>query len=80
MKRFKIALNALLLSMGFLAYACTPNGDENSTDQDFIEGEGIIDSTKIPNFDSSEFKVDTATSRASIHIFEERLNFHPRKC
>jgi len=54
MKNIKQATLALITAAGIFMYGCGgPNDDKGSMDQKNSNGEGAVDSTRIPNFDSS---------------------------
>lgn len=53
MKNIQQVTLTLLIAVSILISGCGPTGDKNSMDQENSGGEGAVDSTKIPNFDSS---------------------------
>lgn len=52
MRNIKGKFFTLLVTVVVVLYACSPQGSDNSTKQN-SQGEGAIDSTKIPHFDSA---------------------------
>ncbi|MDB5249533.1 MAG: hypothetical protein JWQ40_3927 [Segetibacter sp.] len=57
MKKFQKAALALVTASCLALYACGPNDDKNGMDPANSDGEGAIDSTRIPNFDSSHTSI-----------------------
>ena len=53
MKKSKQASFAFVAAVALVMYSCKPNGDKNSMDTENSHGEGAVDSTKIPKFDSA---------------------------
>lgn len=53
MKKIQQVSLVLITALTLFIYSCAPNGDKNPTDTENSEGEGAIDSTKIPDFDSA---------------------------
>ncbi len=53
MKSFQQARLPLIIALSIFVSSCGPNDDKGSMDQKNSSGEGAVDSTKIPNFDSS---------------------------
>lgn len=53
MKNIQRTTLALVTVCSIFICSCGPNNDKGSTDQESSDKEGAIDSTKIPNFDSS---------------------------
>lgn len=53
MKNIKHATLALTTVACIFLSSCGPNDDKGSMDQKNSNGEGAVDSTKVPKFDSS---------------------------
>ncbi|WP_018616534.1 hypothetical protein [Segetibacter koreensis] len=53
MKKIQKVSLAFIAATTFFIYACGPNDNKGSMDEKNSGGEGAVDSTKIPNFDSS---------------------------
>ena len=53
-----------MTAITLLIYSCGPNDNKGSMDQENSNKEGAVDSTKVPNFDSTHA---TDSSHASIH-------------
>lgn len=56
MKKNQQITFALIAALGIMIYSCGPNDDQGSMDSKNSNKEGAIDSTKIPNFDSTNAK------------------------
>jgi hypothetical protein len=52
MKRIKKGVMALIIAASLTVYSCGPNDDKGGMDQKNSNGEGAIDSTRLPNFDT----------------------------
>jgi hypothetical protein len=53
MKNFQRGAFTILFAAFFAITACNPNGNENSMQPENSSGEGAVDSTKIPHFDTA---------------------------
>ena len=53
MKLIQRGALALLVAMCMTVYSCGPTDDKGGMDEKNSSGEGAIDSTRLPNFDSS---------------------------
>lgn len=54
---------ATIVAAGLLIAGCGPNDDKGSMDQKNSNGEGAVDSTKIPKFDSSHASLSAPNYR-----------------
>ncbi|MEJ7679391.1 MAG: hypothetical protein WKG06_16330 [Segetibacter sp.] len=74
----------LITAVSILIFSCGPNDDKNSMDPENSNGEGAVDSTKIPNFDSTHASASSHASSSGPHfatpsINTNKINFTPSK-
>jgi len=75
MKKSKQASLAFITFLALVVYSCKPNDNKNAMEPQNSHGEGAVDTTKIPNFDSAH----ADSSHASINrnkIFNNRIWFN----
>lgn len=53
MKKIQQVSLSFITAAAILLYSCGPNDDKGSMDQENSNKEGAVDSTKMPQFDSS---------------------------
>jgi len=63
MKKVQQVSLVLMTAVTLLIYSCGPNDNKGSMDQENSNKEGAVDSTKVPNFDSTHA---TDSSHASV--------------
>jgi hypothetical protein len=65
MKKIQKGVLVILIAASVAVYSCGPTDDKNSMDEENSAGEGALDSTRIPNFDSTTTQIgaDTTATR-----------------
>ena len=62
MKSIQKGAMALIIAASMTLYSCGPNDDKGGMDQKNSSGEGAIDSTRLPNFDTSSTTIGSDSS------------------
>ena len=64
MRKIQNLTFALLFGICLFLYSCGPSDDNSSMDQNTSQGEGEVDSTRLPNLDSAaRMSGDTTTAK-----------------
>lgn len=76
MKKNKQASFAFITALSLFIFSCGPNDSKGGMDQNNSHKEGAVDSTKIPNFDSTHASDSSHASLSGhdIHIHSIELN------
>ncbi len=79
MKKNQQVTFALITALSLFIYSCGPNSDKGGMDEENSNKEGAVDSTRIPNFDSTHASDSSHASLSGQDIFIHTIQLNPAK-